>query len=334
YEISDVRPQVNGIVKARLFREGEMVRAGQVLYQIEPAPYQAAYDQARAALASAQANLVTTRLKATRYADLVKINAVSRQDSDDAQAAFRQAAAAVQQQKAATAAARINLDFTRVTAPIGGRVGISAVTQGALVTASQPTALTTIQRLDPIYVDVVQSADEVLGFRRDVAAGHLDRGAASLAVRLRFGDGTQYPLEGRLQFTDVTVDQTTGAVTLRAVFPNPRGVLLPGMYVRAIVTEGVDPAAILAPQQGVGRDEKGQPTALVVNARGKAEARILTTSRAIGPDWLVSGGLKAGDHLIVQGAQSVKPGSPVRAVPAAAQTGTPVAPAPGAGDPG
>ncbi|MHB8531009.1 MAG: efflux RND transporter periplasmic adaptor subunit, partial [Caulobacteraceae bacterium] len=232
FAIADVRPQVGGIVKARLFQEGAIVRAGQILYQIEPAPFRAAYDQARAQLANAQANLVTTRLKAERYAELVKIHAVSSQDYDDAEAAFKQAQATVEQDGAAVEAARINLDFTRVTAPITGRIGISMVTQGALVTASQPTALTTIQKLDPIYVDVTQSAAQVLALRQQMAKGGLVRGGAGSAqVRLELDDGSDYPLAGTMQFTDVTVDQTTGAVTLRAVFPNPSGLLLPGMYV-------------------------------------------------------------------------------------------------------
>ncbi|MDR3513539.1 MAG: efflux RND transporter periplasmic adaptor subunit [Caulobacteraceae bacterium] len=317
YETSDVRPQVGGIIKARLFTEGSNVKAGQVLYQIDPAPYRAAYDQAAAQLASAEANLVTTKVKAERYADLVKINGVSRQDSDDAEAAYRQAVATVQQDKASLESARINLDYTRVTAPISGRIGASAFTQGALVTASQTSALTTIQRLDPIYVDINQSASELLKLRRDLAAGQLNRGgAASMVVRLKLEDGSDYPLDGKLQFTDVTVDQTTGSVTLRAVFPNPNGVLLPGMYVHAVVTEGVDNQGLLAPQQGVTRDQTGQPTAWIVDAQNKAQLRTLRTAQAIGDKWLVSDGLKAGDRLIVEGVQRVQPGASVHAVPA------------------
>jgi membrane fusion protein, multidrug efflux system len=323
FETSDVRPQVGGIIKARLFVEGAEVRAGQLLYQIEPAPFQAAYDQARGGLANAEANLTTTRLKAERYADLVKINAVSRQDADDAQAAFKQAAAIVQQQRAAAEAARINLNFTKVTAPISGRIGRSTVTSGALVTASQAQALTTIQRLDPIYVDISQSTSELLALRRDVAGRGLAGGGPP--VRLVLEDGSDYPSPGVLQFADVTVDQTTGAVTLRAVFPNPRGVLLPGMYVRAIVTEGLEPAAILAPQQGVSRDERGRPIALIVDSAGRAQLRDLQIGPAIGDKWLIRSGLAAGDRLIVQGVQSAKPGSPVRAV-AASQPSASAAP--------
>ncbi len=317
FEVSDVRPQVSGIITARRFTEGGEVKAGQVLYQIEPAPYQAAYDQAKAALANAAANLTTTRLKAQRYADLVKINAVAKQDYDDARAAYAQAQANVEQQRAATAAARINLNFTRVTAPISGRIGRSSVTPGALVTASQATALATIQRLDPIYVDLTQSADEVLKLRRDIAAGQIDRSAgAEAAVSLKLDDGSQYPLPGRLQFTDVTVDQTSGAVTLRAVFPNPRGLLLPGLYVQAVVAEGVDPNGLLAPQEGVGRDQKGQPTALIVDAHGRVQLRQIKAARAIGANWLVTEGLAPGDRLIIQGLQAAKPGALVHAVAA------------------
>jgi len=309
FEIAEVRPQVGGIVKARLFQEGSLVKAGQGLYQIEPAPYQAAFDQTKAQLSSAQANLTTTRLKAQRYADLVKINAVSRQDSDDAQAAYKQAMATVEQQRAALEAARINLGFTRVNAPIAGRIGLSAVTKGALVTTGQTNAMTTIQRLDPIFVDVTQSTAEMLRLRT------LLSGAAPTAlVRLKLEDGSDYPLAGRLGVRDITVDQTTGAVTLRAVFPNPSGLLLPGMYVRAVVTEGVDEEGLLAPQQGVGRDEKGQPTALIVDANSRVQLRQIVTSRAVGNTWLVTGGLNPGDRLVVEGLQSVQPGAKVHAV--------------------
>ena len=319
FEVSDVRPQVGGIVKARLFTEGSNVRAGQVLYQIDPATYQAAYDQAKAQLASAEANVATAQAKAARYADLVKINAVSRQDFDDAQAAARQAAAAVQQQRAATEAARINLNYTRVTAPIAGRIGRSAYTQGALVTAGQAEALTTIQRLDPIYVDVTQSAADLLRLRHDMAGGQVaSSGAYSAVVRLKLEDGSDYPVAGKLQFTDITVDQSTGAVTLRAVFPNPGGMLLPGMYVRAVLNQGVASQGLLVPQQGVTRDQQGDPTAMVVNAQGKAELRVLKTDRAVGDKWLVTGGLQPGDKVIVEGLLKVKPDAPVRIGPAPA----------------
>ena len=321
YEIADVRPQVGGIILARTFREGAVVNAGQLLYQIDPAPFRAAYDQARAQLASAQANLTTTKLKAERYADLVKIHAVSGQDNDDAQAAFRQAQAAVEQDGAAAEAARINLAYTRVTAPITGKIGISTVTRGALVTASQATALDTIQRLDPIYVDIAQSAAQLLALRAQMARGEITgNGPGTARVRLTLEDGSSYPLEGTLQFTDITVDQTTGAVTLRAVFPNPQGVLLPGMYVRSTVIEGIDPRGLLVPQQGVGRDQKGNPTALVVDRNNIVRYRQIQTGETVGNDWLVTAGLSPGDRVIAQGQQSAQPGGRVRPV---AATGLP-----------
>jgi membrane fusion protein, multidrug efflux system len=317
YEVADVRPQVGGIVEARLFTEGSIVQAGQVLYEIEPAPFRAAYDQAEAQLASAEANLTATRLKAERFADLVKIHAVSSQDFDDAEAAFKQAAATVEQDRAAAEAARINLDFTRVTAPITGRIGISTVTKGALVTASQTTALDTIQRMDPIYVDVTQSAAQVVALRRQMAQGGLDASAPGGAeVHLTLDDGTAYGLAGRMQFTDITVDQTTDAVTLRAVFPNPAGLLLPGMFVRALVVEGVEPSGLLVPQQGVTRDQKGQPTALVVNKNGTVELHQLQVGQSVGNKWLVTSGLNPGDRVIVEGLQSAEPGAQVHAIPA------------------
>lgn len=317
FEVSDVRPQVGGIIKARLFTEGSNVKSGQVLYQIDPATYQAAYDQAKAMLASAEANAGTATAKADRYADLVKINAVSRQDYDDAVAAAGQAAAAVEQQKAAVETARINLAYTRVTAPISGRIGLSAYTQGALVTAGQADALATIQRLDPIYVDVTESTTELLRLRRDLAAGQVaSAGPQSAVVHLTLEDGSAYPLPGTLQFTDITVDQSTGAVTLRAVFPNPSGVLLPGMYVRATLNEGVDSHALLAPQQAVTRNQQGDPTVMVVDDQGMARLRVLHTDRAIGDKWLVTSGLSAGDRVIVEGLLKVRADAPVHAVPA------------------
>ncbi len=316
YETSDVRPQVGGIVVSRPFTEGALVRAGQVLYQIDPAPFRAAYDQARAQLASAQADLTTTQLKAQRYADLVKINGVSKQDADDAQAAAHQAAAAIDQQRAAVEAAKVNLDWATITAPISGRVGISSVTKGALVAPGQATALTTIQRLDPIYVDVTQSSGDLLRLRRALAAGQLTSGGpVTTPVTLKLEDGSTYPLQGKLQFTDVTVDQASGAVTLRAIFPNPSGLLLPGMYVRAVVAEGVAPNGLLAPQQGIGRDERGLPTALVVDATGHAQIRDVETAGAVGNQWLIKSGLAPGDRLIVEGLQKVKPGAAVHATP-------------------
>jgi membrane fusion protein (multidrug efflux system) len=318
YMVSEVRPQVGGVIKARLFVEGSNVRAGQPLYQIDPAPYQAAYDSQAAALAKAQANLATVRLKAQRYADLVKINAVSKQDYDDAVAAAQQAEADVAAAKAALETARINLGYTKVAAPISGRIGPSAVTPGALVTANQTNALATLQTLDPIYVDVTQSSAELLRLKQQIAGGGLDgAGADRTKVKLILEDGTAYPWEGELKVSDVTVDPSTGAVTLRAVFPNPKGMLLPGMFVRAVVNEAATQKAILAPQRAVSRDPEGHATALVVNAAGKVEPRILQAPRTVGDSWLVTSGLNAGDRLIVEGVQKVQPGMPVKTAPAA-----------------
>jgi membrane fusion protein (multidrug efflux system) len=315
YEIADVRPQVGGIIQARLFVEGSIVHAGQVLYQIEPAPFQAAYDQAKGALANAEANLVDTKLKADRLAGLVKLNSVARQDADDAEAAFNQAEATVEQDKAALEAARINLGWTKITAPISGKIGISTVTKGALVTATQTTALDTIQRLDPIYVDVTQSTSQLLALRAQMAQGGL-RPDASAQAHLTLDDGSAYPLAGQVQFTDITVDPTTDAVTLRAVFPNPSGVLLPGMFLRETVTEGVNPAGLLVPEEGVTRDQKGQPTALVVNRQGVLEQRSLKVGQTVGSKWLVTSGVAAGDRVVVEGAQSAQAGMRPRVIPA------------------
>ena len=314
--VSEVRPQVGGIIQKRQFVEGSDVKAGQMLYQIDPATYQAAYDSAKASLAKAAANVTAASNKATRYDDLVAIKAVSQQDYDDAQAALKQAIADVDGAKAAVETARINLAYTRVAAPISGRIGKSAFTPGALVTASQQTALTTVQQLDPIYVDVTQSSAELLRLKRDWASGKLKQvGNNQAAVKLVLEDGSDYALPGKLQFSDVTVDQGTGTITLRAVFPNPKGDLLPGMYVRAVLEEGEADAAILVPQQGVSRDNKGNPTAMVVNAEGKVELRVLKTDRSLGDKWLVSEGLKPGDQLIVEGLQKIQPGMPVKVVP-------------------
>jgi membrane fusion protein (multidrug efflux system) len=313
FQVSDVRPQVNGIIQARLFEEGANVRAGQMLYQIDPSPYRATYDQAVAQLAYARAALVTAKLKAERYDDMVKINAVSHQDADDARAVADQDSANVQQEIAAVESARINLAYTRVTAPIGGRIGASSFTQGALVTNGQTSALTTIQKLDPIYVDVAQTAEQLLLLKDAMAKSPAQRGSApSAAVHLQLGDGKEYPLLGRLKFTDVTVDQNTGSVTLRVLFPNPDAVLLPGMYVRAQVIEGVDEKGILAPQEAVTRDEKGRPTAMVVDDQGRAQARILVVAEAVGNQWRVTDGLNPGDRLIVVGGDNAKPGALVK----------------------
>ena len=311
YLVSEVRPQVSGVIKARLFQEGGLVRAGQPLYQIDPATYRASLQSAQAGLAQAQAALTTAKLKAERYKELVAINAISRQDNDDAQATYRQAEANVAAQAAAVQQARINLDYTRVTAPISGRVGKSSVTAGALVTANQATALATVQELDKIYVDVTQSAADLLKLKRDLAEGQVGP-AGSAAVTLTLDDGSVYPIAGKLEFSDVTVDPGTGSVGLRAVFPNPNGVLLPGLFVRAKLTKGVSSSGLLIPQAAVTRDAKGQATVFVVGVGGKAEPRVLTVGQTVGDNWLVTGGLKPGEQVIVEGLQKVRPGAPVK----------------------
>lgn len=316
YLVAEIRPQVNGIIQKRLFTEGSDVKAGQVLYQIDPAPFQAALDSAKAALARSEANLPAVRARADRYKALLAERAVSKQDYDDRESALKQAEADIEYWKAAVETARINLDYTRVIAPIPGRIGKSNVTDGALVTAYQPTPLATIQQLDPIYVDVPQSTTELLRLKRRLADGRLNQnGRNHSIVKLVLEDGTKYPLEGTLQFRDVTVDPTTGSVVLRAVFPNPDGDLLPGMFVRAIVKEGTNRNAILVPQQAVSRDPKGNPVALIVDAEGKIQQRRLTLDRAIDDKWLVSSGLASGDRLVVEGLQKVRPGAAVEAIP-------------------
>jgi membrane fusion protein (multidrug efflux system) len=317
YAISDVRPQINGIILQRLFTEGADVKKGQPLYQIDPAPYRASFDQAKAQLAYAEANILTTKLQAERYAALVKINGVSQQDLDTANAAYGQAVALVEEDKAALETARINLGYTRIVAPISGRIGTSNFTQGALVSASQANALTTVQTLDPIYVDITQSTAELLKLRQALAEGKLTKDGSTLSgIKLKLEDGSDYPLEGKLELTDVTVNQTTGSVTLRALFPNPDNILLPGMYVRATVPEGTDPTGLLVPQQGVTRDQKGQPVVMIVDGEGNAQSQNIETTTVVGDKWLVTGGLKAGDKVIVEGLQKAKPGSKVNIVPA------------------
>ena len=316
YRIAEIRPQVSGIVQKRLFQEGADVKAGQLLYQIDSAPFQVAHESARASLAKAQANLPSLKLKAERYKELLAEDAVSRQDYDDAAASVEQSRAEVEYWKAAVEAARINLGYTRVAAPISGRIGKSSITDGALVTAYQPAPLAVIQQLDPIYVDVTQSSAELLRLRRSLESGRLSAdGETSKKVRLLLEDGTPYPQEGTLQFRDVTVDPTTGSFTLRIVVPNQRNLLLPGMFLRAVVQEGVMEQAILAPQQGIIRTPKGEPVAWVVDESGKVQQRPLTLNRTIGNAWLVSSGLAAGDRVIVEGMLNVRPGTFVKAVP-------------------
>ena len=327
---SDVRPQVVGIVKARRFEEGSLVRAGQVLYQIDPASYQAATDQAAASLRNAEASVSSAKAKDERYADLLKIEGVSKQDADEARTAYQQTLAAVAVQKAALASARINLENTQVRAPITGRIGKSAVTPGALVTANQTDALATIRALDPIYVDMTQSSAAMLRLRTMLAS---DKGfkSGSTQIRLKLEDGTDYARKGRLKFAEVAVDEATGSVTLRAEFPNPEGTLLPGMYVRGMVDEAVDPKGILVPQQGITRDTKGNAVALLVGSDEKVKSVVVTTERSIGDKWLVSAGLGAGDRVVVQGNNKVKAGDTVKAVDAQSADESNQAAAPAAG---
>ncbi|WP_296271517.1 efflux RND transporter periplasmic adaptor subunit [Pseudomonas sp. UBA6323] len=303
YRIAEVRPQVNGIIQKRLFTEGSEVKAGQQLYQIDPATYEAAYK-------SAQATQLSAKSLSDRYKLLVNDKAVSQQAYDEARAASLQADAALEQ-------ARIDLRYTKVMAPISGRIGRSAVTEGALVSNGQANAMATIQQLDPIYVDVTQSSKEVLRLRRDMAEGRLQKASENAAkVALKLEDGSRYAHEGTLEFSEVAVDESTGSVTLRAVFPNPDHLLLPGMFVHAELLSGVKQNAILAPQQGVTRNQRGEPTAMVVNADNKVEQRVLKADRTAGSAWLVEDGLQEGDRLITEGLQFVQPGAEVKAVPA------------------
>ena len=331
---AEVRPQVGGIIRRQPFTEGTQVKAGQVLYEIDPAPFQAAVSQQEGAVANAQATLNSTRALAERYKALLAHNGVSKQEYDNAQAAHGQAQAQVRIQSALLETARINLRYTRVTAPIAGHTSRSAVTPGALVSAGQATPLLTISQLDPIYVDISQSSAEMLRLRQALAAGKLSRDAAGQRVALVLEDGSPYPHEGRIQLTEVTVDPSSGSVTLRARFPNPEGLLLPGMYVRTVVTEGSTPDGIVVPQGAVSRDRSGRPQARVVTAENKLELRPLVIARSVGSNWLVSEGLRGGDRLVMAGGQNVQPGTTVKPVdepPAAApaappQNGTPMAP--------
>ncbi len=356
--VAEVRPQVSGIIQKRLFEEGADVKAGQVLFRIDPAPFQAAYDSAAANLAAVrkaaarsraalgaslagvtrqQATLDFARMNRGRFEELSKEGAVSASQRDQAvteadvaeatiraaeaqvesdRAAVAAAEAAIDQAEAALKTARIGLEYTSVAAPISGRIGRSGVTEGALVTAHQPSPLATIQQLDPMYVDVPQSTTEVLRLRRRLEEGSINRnGQIRNKVRLLLEDNVQYPLEGALQFRDITVDPTTGSIILRVVFPNPKAYLLPGMFIRAVLEEGVNPKALLIPQQAVSRDHKGNPFTLIVDDAGRAQQRMLTLDHAIGDVWLVSSGLAPGERVIVEGMQKVKPGASVKAIP-------------------
>jgi len=356
YRIAEIRPQVNGLIQKRRFTEGSLVKAGELLYEIDSAPYQAAYDSAAANLASAKE--ATVRAQATvnasiaalerhdavlelakttfvRYDKLLKKNAVSAMDHDQARAnisvanaalrvakaqvecdqeSVAVAKAAIKQAEAAQETAKINLNYTKIAAPISGRIGRSNVTDGAIATAYQTVSLATVQQMDPIYVDVPQSTVELLRLKRSLEKGHL-KATGSAKVKIVLEDSTVYQHEGAFQFCDVTVDQTTGSVVLRIVVPNPEGTLLPGMFVRAVVEEGIRDRAILVPQQAVSRDPKGNPVALIVDKTEKVQQRGLSTDRSLGDQWLVSSGLAPGDRVIVEGMQKVRPGMAVKAVP-------------------
>lgn len=312
--VAEVRPQVGGIIKERLFEEGAEVKAGDGLYQIDPASYQATYDSAVASQQKAEAAVPSAQSKVDRYEGLIKQNAVSKQDYDDAIASLAQAKAEVAGAKADVDTARINLNYTRITAPIGGRIDKSTLTPGALVTASQDTALTTIRTLDPINVDVTQSSTNLLNLRQAIRDGRIKISGDSVQVRLMLDNGQLYPLPGTLEFTSAYVDTTTGTYGVRAQFPNPDRLLLPGMYVRAIIEEGVAPNSYLVPQRGVTRNTKGEPVALVVTADNKVEQRVLSVGRSVGNNWLVDTGVKDGDRVIVEGSQFARPGQDVTPV--------------------
>ncbi|MCG7779400.1 multidrug efflux RND transporter periplasmic adaptor subunit AcrA [Lelliottia amnigena] len=313
YRVAEVRPQVNGIILKRNFIEGGDVKAGESLYQIDPATYQAAYESAKGDLAKAEAAARISQVTLNRYKKLLGTQYISQQDYDTAQADSQQANAAVVAAKAAVETARINLAYTKVTSPISGRIGKSSVTEGALVQNGQATALATVQQLDPIYVDVTQSSNDFLRLQKELASGALKQENGKAKVELVTNDGSKFAQEGTLEFSDVTVDQTTGSITLRAIFPNPDHTLLPGMFVRARLEEGINPTALLVPQQGVTRTPRGDASALVVGADDKVEMRQITATQAIGDKWLVTEGLKDGDRVIITGLQKVRPGAQVKA---------------------
>lgn len=317
YRVAEVRARVSGIVLKRHFTEGRDVKEGELLYTIDPAPYQAALDSAKASLARAEAGSAVTKLQADRSRQLLEARAVSQQEYDDIAASNLASVADVAAAKAAVQAAEINIGYTHVTSPISGRIGLSQVTEGAYVQQGAATLLATVQQLDTLYVDVTQSSTELLRLRRALAEGQLQRsGENSAKIRILLDDNSVYSEEGALQFSDVSVNPSTSSITIRATIPNPRNELLPGMFVRARLQEGERPDAILVPQLGVTRNTKGEPTALVVGADNKVELRVLRTDRAVGNQWLVSEGLKAGDRLIVQNLQRIRPGVEVKPVPA------------------
>lgn len=311
YRVAEVRPQVSGIILKRNFVEGSDIKAGQSLYQIDPATYQAAYDSAKGDLTQAQANARIAQLTVKRYKPLLGTKYISQQDYDTAVATAAQNDAAVQVAKANVETARINLAYTKVTSPISGRIGKSSVTEGALVQNAQTTALATVQQLDPMYVDVTQSSEDFMRLRSELESGQLKQNDGKANVTLLMQNGSSYPQPGTLEFSDVTVDETTGSITLRAIVPNPNHTLLPGMFVRARLDEGTNPNALLVPQQAVTRTPTGQATVMVVGADNKVEARQVTTSQAIGDKWLVTDGVKAGERVISTGLQRAKPGAQV-----------------------
>ncbi|WP_159819004.1 efflux RND transporter periplasmic adaptor subunit [Colwellia sp. 20A7] len=316
-QVAQIRPQVNGIVQTRLFTEGAEVKKGQALYQIDPATFEAQIATSKAAITKAQANIANAKAKSDRYSDLLKIKAVSQQDFDEADANYKSAQADLLTAQAQLKTAQININYSKVSSPISGQIGKSTVTAGALVSANQATALATVTQLDPIYIDLTQSSSELTRLKKAIANGDLDRDlTAQSKVELKMEDGSVYPHKGTLKFSEVTVDPSTGSVTLRAEFPNPEKLLLPGMYVRAVIVEGVKTDAILVPQRGVSRNSKGEPTAMVVSKNNTVEARVLKTDRTIGSNWLVTSGLNDGDQVIVEGLQKIAPGASVNAVPA------------------
>lgn len=325
--VSEVRPQVGGIILKRLFDEGQQVKAGQVLYQIDPRTYEASLESAKAQLAQAEAAVLAARPKAERYKNLVGIDAISKQDGDDALATLRQNEAAVVAARAAVKTAQINLDYTKVTAPISGRIGTSTYTPGALVTAGQTAALTTIQQLNPIYVDVTQTSAQLLALRKQIASGALKAVNGKVAVRIILEDGSELADSGTLEFVGTSVDTGTGNVPLRAVVPNPDGLLLPGTYVKAVVPAAVNEQAILVSQSAVTRNTKGEPVVKLVGQDGKVEERRIETGDAIKDQWVVTNGLKAGEQLITSGATKVRGGQQVKTAPAeqAAQAAVPTA---------
>jgi membrane fusion protein (multidrug efflux system) len=316
YRVADITPRVSGLILKRLFREGSNVHAGELLYQIDPGPFEAALENAQASLSRAEANLTSLQLRLNRFKELLPDKAVSQQEYDDALSAANQAKAEIESWKAQVKTARINLAYTRITAPISGRIGRSSVTEGAVVSAFQPVALATIQQINPVYVDVPQSTSDLLRLKKLWKSGNLNQnGAGRKKVGLLLDDDTEYQHGGILQFRDVTVDPTTGSVILRIVFPNPQDVLLPGMFVRAVVREGVNPKALLIPQQAVSRDQKGNPLTLIVDKDNKVQQRMLKLERAIGDSWIVLSGIEPGERVIVEGMQKIRPGAAVKIAP-------------------